>query len=195
MLSWLRQNRRFLLALFLLFVARASLADHYLVPSGSMEYTLLPGDRVFVDKRAYGLRVPLTQIKLLAGASPSPGEVVVFDAPDSGIRLIKRVVAVGGDVVQVRDGHVLINGKPFPRDASGDVERFSERSANLNLTFGGGPDLPPTQVPEGHVFVLGDSRGNSRDSRWFGFVPEAALYAKALGVYYRSGEGFVWVPL
>ena len=193
--KWLRENKRFLLFLFLLFVARASLADHYVVPSGSMEYTLLPGDRVVVDKRAYGLRVPFTQIRLLAGTSPSPGEVVVFDAPDSGVRLIKRVVAVGGDIVQVRDGHVFINGNRLSQDASRSVEQFFERHANLNLQFGGGPDLAPSRVPEGYVFVLGDSRGNSRDSRWFGFVPESSLYAKALRVYYRSDEGFVWLAL
>ena len=193
--KWLRENRRFLLGLFLLLVARASLADHYLVPSGSMEYTLLPGDRVLVDKRAYGLRVPFTEIKLLAGASPSRGEVVVFDAPDSGIRLIKRVVAIAGDTVEVRRGHVLINGESRTDAADQAVEHFSERNATLNLQLGGGPDLPAVRIPEAQVLVLGDFRGNSRDSRWFGLVAESATYAKALRVYYRSGQGFVWLAL
>src|SRR5262245_55772143 len=125
MFKWLRENKGSLLLLFLLFVVRASLADHYVVPSGSMEYTLIPGDRVLVDKRAYGLHVPLTQIKLPEGASPLPGEVIVFDEPDSGIRLIKRVVAIGGDIVQVENGHVSINGKRLVQDASRDVEHFS----------------------------------------------------------------------
>lgn len=191
----LLENRQFLLFALLLFIARASLADHYVVPSGSMEYTLLPGDRVFVDKRAYGFRIPLTEIRLLDGAPPSAGEIVVFDAPDSGVRLIKRVVAVGGDVIQLRDGHVIINGKRLSESDSIGVEQFEARRVNLNLRWGGGPDVPPLRVPEGHVFVLGDSRGNSRDSRWFGLVPESSLYARAMGVYYRSDQRFLWLPL
>jgi signal peptidase I len=183
MVKWLRENKRYVLGMFLLVVFRASFADHYLVPSGSMEPTLVPGDRVVVDKRAYGLRLPLTQIKLLEGAPVARGDIVVFDAPDTGIRLIKRVVATGGDRVAVRDGHVFVNGRSL------------DSAARLNLRFGGGPDVAPVRVPDGHVFVLGDARGNSRDSRWFGFVPASSLYARALRVYYRSEQGPVWLPL
>jgi signal peptidase I len=183
MKKWLRENRSFLLFMFALLVARSSFADHYVVPSGSMEHTLLPGDRVMVDKHAYGLRIPFTLVKIIPGDSPKRGDVIVFDAPDSGTRLIKRVVAVGGDLLEVRDGHVLVNGVP------GDTK------ANLDLTMGGGPDVAPVRVPAGDVFAMGDFRGNSRDSRYFGFVREDAIYAKASRVYYRSGEGFVWKPL
>ena len=184
MLKLLRTNQRFLLGLFFLFVLRTSFADHYLVPSGSMEPTLLPGDRVLVDKRAYGLRIPLTEIKLIDGNAVARGDIVVFDAPDSGTRLIKRVVALGGDLVEVRDGHVFIDGRLQPTATD-----------PANLQFGGGPDVAPTLVPSGHVLVLGDARGNSRDGRWFGFVPASSLYAKALRVYYRSERGPVWLPL
>lgn len=179
---WLRENRRFLALLFLLFAFRTSFADHYLVPSGSMEYTLLPGDRVLVDKRAYGLRVPFTEIKLTGGERPARGDVVVFDAPDSGTRLIKRVVAVGGDAVELRDGHLFVDGHPVTEQ-------------RLNLESGGGPDIPLLRVPQGQVLVLGDARGNSRDSRWFGFVRESSLYARAYRVYWRSQEGPVWLAL
>lgn len=191
----IREHRHFVLFVFLLFVARASLADHYVVPSGSMEYTLLPGDRVLVDKRAYGLRVPLTEIRLIGGAQPAAGEVVIFDAPDSGVRMIKRVVATGGELVTVRDGKVFINGRALARPADPGIERFNERHARLNLSFGGGPDVPPLRIPEGHVLVLGDARGNSRDGRWFGLIPESSVYARAIGVYYRADQGFAWVPL
>jgi len=182
-MRWLRQNLGFVLFMLGLLVARSSFADHYVVPSGSMENTLFPGDRVVVDKRAYGLRLPFTLVRLTQGSPPARGDVVVFDAPDDGVRLIKRIVAVGGDVLEVRAGHVLINGVAH------------DGKAALELRQGGGPDVGPLQVPAGQVFVMGDFRGNSRDSRFFGFVREEQIYAKASGVYYRSRDGFVWRPL
>lgn len=182
-MKWWRENRVFLLFIFALLAARSSFADHYVVPSGSMERTLFPGDRVVVDKRAYGLRVPFTLLKIIPGDSPARGDVIVFDAPDDGTRLIKRIVAVGGDRLEVHDGHVFINGLR------------ADTKATLELRQGGGPDVAPVRVPAGHVFVMGDFRGNSRDSRFFGFVREDEIYARASRVYYRSGEGLVWKPL
>lgn len=182
-MKWLRENRGFLVFLFALLAARSSFADHYSVPSGSMERTLFAGDRVVVDKQAYGLRVPFTLAKITAGDAPGRGDVIVFDAPDDGTRLIKRIVAVGGDRLEVRHGHVFVNGVP------GDAR------AALELRAGGGPDVEPVRVPDGHVFAMGDFRGNSRDSRSFGFVRQDQIYAKATRVYYRTGEGFVWKPL
>ena len=87
--------------------ARSTFADHYYVPSGSMEYTLIPGDRVLVDKQAYGLRIPFTRIELTHGDDVARGDIVIFDSPRDGKRLIKRIVAIGGDHVgsqQVIDG-------------------------------------------------------------------------------------------
>lgn len=182
-MRWLRQNLGFLLFLLGMLAARSTFADHYVVPSGSMERTLHPGDRVIVDKRAYGVRIPFTLARITHGEPPARGDIVVFDAPDDGTRLIKRLVAVGGDVLEVRGGHVFINGVP------------DDEKAALELARGGGPDVAPLVVPAGHVFVMGDFRGNSRDSRYFGFVREDAIYAKAAGVYWRTGEGFGWHPL
>jgi signal peptidase I len=183
MKKWIREYLPFALMMLGLLAARSSLADHYLVPSGSMERTLVPGDRVVVDKQAYGLRVPLTLVRLGSGAAPGRGDIVVFDSPADGTRLIKRVVAIGGDVVEVRAGRVFINGAPH------------DPVAHPDLRFGGGPDLAPTRIPAGAVYVLGDSRGNSHDSRFFGGVRETEIYAKAVRVYYRAEEGFVWLPL
>lgn len=175
--------------------ARSVIADHYYIPSESMEYSLLVGDRVFVDKRAYGLRLPFTSIELLQGRSPERGEIVVFDSPESGVRLIKRVVAVAGDRVEVTDGKLLINGESRLSDTSAGLEIFGAHRALLNLRAGGGPPMRPTIIPEGTVMVMGDNRGNSRDSRAFGFIPVDDIYGRATRLYYRRGKGFSWSPL
>ena len=93
-------------AALVVLLARSSLADHYVVPTGSMEPTVFAGDRVIVHKAAYGWRVPLTQQWFIEGTDPSPGEVVVLEAPDSGEVLLKRVVAAPGDLVAVRSGRL-----------------------------------------------------------------------------------------
>jgi signal peptidase I len=175
--------------------ARSALADHYYIPSESMEFSLRAGDRVLVDKTAYGLRVPFTSVKITDGALPERGAIVVFDSPESGVRLIKRVVAVAGDTVAVHDGKLTINGERLESKTAADLELFGERQAQLNLTGGGGPDMGTTVVPEGKVMVMGDNRGNSRDSRAFGFISRDEIYGHAFRLYYRRGDGFVWRPI
>lgn len=186
-----------LILLALMTAARSSLADHYFVPSGSMEYSLIPGDRVIVDKTAYGLRIPLTTIDLFGASAPERGDIAVFDSPRDGTRLIKRIVAVGGDIVSVKDGLLSVNGHVLDtrtgvNEAIGD---FGERETLLNLADGGGPDLATQRIPEGMVLALGDHRGNSLDGRHWGFVEETELYGKAIAVYYRRGDGFTWQRL
>lgn len=175
--------------------ARSSIADHYVIPSGSMEYTLLPGDHVYVDKSAYGVRFPFTNWKLTPGEAPSSGEVVIFDSPEDGTRLIKRIVAVAGDVVTIEDGELRVDGASVRADGPRDLEIVGGHVADLNLEFGGGLDLPPTEIAAGQVLVIGDARGNSRDGRIFGTIEADSIYGKAKSVIYRRGDGLVWRPL
>jgi signal peptidase I len=197
--SWLwAELPQLLLVLLLVLVARSTLADHYFVPSGSMEYTLMPGDRVFVNKAAYGIRIPFTDVELIAREPVGRGEIAIFDSPRDGTRLIKRIVAVAGDRVSLRDGLLRINGNALNNgvlDDSRVIELFGERSALLNLQHGGGPGIAVTVIPEGMVLAVGDHRGRSLDGRVFGLVPEAAVYGRAVAVYYRRGDGFVWLNL
>lgn len=190
--SRLREWLPSLALLGLMLIARSSFANHYVVPTGSMEPNLRPGDRVLVDMGAYGLRLPFTERVLVERGRPRRGDVVVLPSPVDGTRLIKRVVAVAGDRVGVRDGHLSIGGVPAARD--GGVERIGDREVAVNRAQGGGPDIDVV-VPDGHVLVVGDNRGNSFDSRSFGFAREASIYAKARGVYWRRGEWFTWKPL
>ena len=170
---------------------RASFADHYRVPTGSMEPTVHVGDRIVVAKAAYGLRVPLTEDYAAHFSGPARGDVVVLLPPEgdrydsvaddiAGTVLLKRVVAVEGDVVEVRAGIVLIDGK---RD-----------DAHASLSEGTGPDFGPVRVPEGKILVLGDNRGNSRDGRFFGFVDRDRVVGRAFAVVVRDGK-FEYDPL
>lgn len=185
----------FALFVLLLTVARSSFANHYQVPSGSMQPNLQPGDRIAVNMLAYGLRVPFTDIELIDRGEPQRGDVVVFKSPADGARLIKRVVAVGGDTVALVDGHLWIDGVPLVDATADDIEHFGDRDVRLDLRHGGGPDLPAITIPQGMALVLGDHRGNSADGRFFGLVPLKSLYGKASAVYYRRGEGFGWTRL
>lgn len=191
--SWVRTELpQIALLLGLLMAARDSLANHYQVPSGSMEHTLEIGDRVAVDMRAYGLRLPFTDAQLLATGHPERGDIAVFDSPRDGTRLIKRVAAVAGDQVDLVDGRLSINGIALETIGEQDAEDFLDHRAKLNLSHGGGPDIHHLIVPEGQVLMLGDARGNSLDGRFFGLVPADALYGRAVAVYYRRGEGLGW---
>jgi signal peptidase I len=184
-----------LLLVLLMLVARSTLADHYLVPSGSMENTLLPGDHVLVNKAAYGLRIPFTHEVLLQGDAPAAGDVVILDSPEDGVRLVKRVVAVGGDHVQLRGGHLVVNGQPLANATSPGLEQIGDKLAQLNLDSGGGPEIRGLLVPEGEVLLLGDHRGNSHDGRFFGTVPVSSLYGRASVVFWRSKGGPAWKKL
>ena len=182
----------------MLLAARSSLADHYHVPSGSMEYSIMTGDRVLIDKTAYGINFPFTLLEVAARGEPQRGDVVVFDSPADGTRLIKRVVAVAGDSVTLRDGLLSIDGARLagevPR-AQRVIEEFGAHRAELNLDSGGGPGVATLIVPAGKVLALGDHRGDSFDSRYFGMVDVDSIYGRALGVYYRRGEGLTWRAL
>ena len=141
------------------------------------------------------MRIPFTKRVIAWQEDPKRGEVVVLDSPEEDVRLIKRVVAVGGDYVVLRAGRLIINGKPLFTGYDPFKERFGERVVNLNLDQGGGPDIDGLTVPEGHVLLLGDHRGASRDGRWFGTVPVTEIYGRAKSVFWRSNEGPTWLEL
>lgn len=174
--------------------ARSTLADHYYVPSGSIEYTLMSGDRVFVNKHAFGLRVPFTNIKLTDGEAVQRGDVVIFDSPRDGTRLIKRIVAIGGDQVRIHNGRLAINGEWLASSEGVDEEIIGNKRVRMNLTDGGGPALLTT-IDDGMVLAIGDHRGNSADSRVFGAVSQHDIYGRAVAIYYRRGDGLGWSEL
>ncbi len=172
----LRELLAFTAFCFVLLSARWSLANHYVVPTPSMEPTVMVGDHVLVDETAFGLRVPFTDWRVTDGQPPRRGDVVVLESPEDGITLLKRVVAVPGDVVAVRRGAVLVHGVHTAFDAE-----------VANLRHGGGSDLGPLQIPDDQYLVMGDNRGQSHDGRAFGLVRRDDVFGRAVGVVWRDG--------
>jgi signal peptidase I len=168
---------------------RSAVADWNDVPTGSMIPTILVGDRIFINKLAYDLKVPFTSWQVAKWADPQRGDIVVFPSPADGVRLVKRIVAVPGDRIELRDDHLMINGEP----ASYALVNNSVPSALVvNETVSGKthalqilPQLRamrsfgPVTVPAGSYFMMGDNRDNSADSRYFGFVSRDRILGRA----------------
>lgn len=176
--------------------ARSSLADHYYVPSGSMLPTIDLGDRILVNKLAYGFRVPFSNWYLTESEGPLPGDVVIYESPGDGEVLVKRVVAGPGDIVEIRSGHVRLNDAAMPIETSGSglTETLGIKVHPVSLSAGGGPDYGPRRIPTDQYLLIGDNRGNSHDGRTFGLVDRSAVLGRAVGVF-AGREGFVWKPL
>jgi signal peptidase I len=172
-------------------LTRSSLADHYHVPSGSMQPTVEPGDHIFVQKFAYGLRLPGASDYLLRSSPPQPGDVIVLDSPEGEHVLLKRVVAGPGEVIEVRAGLLLREGVPVKlRLERGQfLELLGHHEHAIRLDSGGGPDFGPVRVPADRFLVMGDHRGNSHDGRAFGFVERGRILGRAVGLY-RPRQGF-----
>jgi signal peptidase I len=184
--------------LFLVLVIRSFLFEPFRIPSGSMMPTLLEGDFIFVNKFAYGLRLPVINTKFIEIGHPEHGDVVVFRLPsDPNVNYIKRVVGLPGDVVEYEQGskRLTINGKPVQMELLGEYsddpgmqlarESLGEHEHQLLLKRGHLSPGGTYVVPEGHYFVMGDNRDNSRDSRFPGveYIPENRLVGRAVRIW------------
>ena len=202
--SLIRTNKSLFLFFALMLVFRSAVADWMYVPSGSMNPTIVEGDRILVDKAAYGLRVPFTTARLTQGEDPRRGDIVIFDSPEDGATLVKRVVGIPGDTIEMRQERVFVNGKPtayepVQAEADADLPRatraqprryFTEHLDHRPHAIMVLPARPaqrsfgPMRVPDGEYLVLGDSRDNSKDSRYIGFVPRDSIVGRAFKVAY-----------
>lgn len=210
--NWLADTGKQLgIAIFIVMFLRSSIIEPYKIPSGSMIPTLFIGDHIFVNKFAYGFKVPFTEFFLdkplfmTKATVPARGDVIVFRFPkDESINYIKRVVGLPGDVIAIRDKVLYVNNKPIVIDQKKDpaleagIENEDERQVlslfeenlegvkhpvlyNMNSLLNS--DYGPVEVPEGSLLCMGDNRDRSSDSRVWGMVPVENVKGKAMFVW------------
>lgn len=198
------------LALFGVF--RTAVADWNPIPTASMRPSLLEGDVVFVNRLAYNVKVPLTDVVLAHTGEPQRGDVVTFSSPTDGTRLIKRLVALPGDVVELRNEALVINGQSAyytpVRQVMESLDdgsklgalRFDEHANGQRHRIQVMPELAaprnfgPVTVPAGHYMMLGDNRDRSADSRFIGMVPRALLIGRAERILVSADIEGDWMP-
>lgn len=195
--TWL-EWRGFLLLLGMMFFFRIAVADWNHVPSGSMRPNLIEGDRIWVNKLAYDVKVPYTDIVLKKRSDPQRGDVVVFFSPDkSRTRMVKRLIGMPGDHVQVVNNVVRINGETVQFEpielekteqididlSQGFVHRTEHLPGRSHTMMVHGRMRSPLnadmKVPEGHYLMMGDNRDRSNDSRVWGYVPRENIIGRS----------------
>lgn len=189
-------SRSFFPIIIAVLVLRSFIVEPFRIPSGSMMPTLLPGDFILVNKFAFGVRLPVINTKIVDSGSPERGDVAVFRYPEEpSVAYIKRIIGLPGDELVYRDKELYVNGErvsrtllpPDSEDALEGHDLFREQlgeADHLALGRQGQQDLAWSyRVPEDHYFVMGDNRDNSRDSRFWGPLPEENLIGKAFLIW------------
>jgi signal peptidase I len=177
-------------AVLLALVIRAFVVQAFTIPSGSMMDTLLVGDYILVNKFLYGPEIPFTDAHLPGVRSPSRGDIIVFKYPNDETRdFIKRIIAVGGETVQVKDNRAYVDGKALdePYVRPGSVS--ATPAGHCGYLYG----CDPIVVPPGAFFVMGDNRDNSQDSRYWGFVKAEKIRGKAFLIYWSWNGDRHWL--
>ena len=193
-------SRSFFPVLLIVLVIRSFVFEPFRIPSGSMMPTLLQGDFIFVKKYAYGLRLPVIEAKFVETGSPQRGDVIVFRLPEKpSVNFIKRVVGIPGDKIHYENHRLTINGELVDLQEGADatpinpvfLERLDDREHQILVSSPRSVADGNYTVPEGHYFVMGDNRNNSRDSRYIGAIPESYLVGEAVRVWMHM-DGLEW---
>ena len=212
--TW-REWRGFVVFIFVMLIFRSAVADWNQVPTGSMIPSILEGDRIVVDKLAYDLRIPFTLTRVAKWHDPERSDIITFESPVDGKLLVKRVIGIPGDRVQMTNNKLTINGTPAryesiaynavpePLQATQRQTIFNQENLlgnsrsimwyrlhhpQIQRTFG------PVQVPEGHYLVMGDNRDNSQDYRVIGFVERSLVLGKANSIAFSLDYENYYLP-
>lgn len=187
--------KAFLIATVFALSVRLFLVEDYRITSHSMEPTILKGDLVLVFKAAFNLRLPFSNFELLRTGTPQRGDIVALSLPDEPyLSFIKRVVGVGGDRIEIREGELWVNNTPLQYQNSQNgtheyEERFPSGSRNLvSLNKQALKNYGPIGIPESHFFVLGDNRNESVDSRIWGPLPLSCLKGKLVWSWFSEAN-------
>jgi signal peptidase I len=181
----------FAIALVLALIVKCSVVEAYKIPSSSMEDTLLVGDFLLANKFIYGSKVPLIPAHLPALAEPKPGDIVIFKYPlNPKVNYIKRCVATEGQIVEIKNKILYVDGKKVSDPLNGKYTDPRVRNGNRD-------NYGPYRVPQGYIFVMGDNRDNSSDSRFWGPLDRSLVLGKAMIIHWSwkpdpNSPGFVW---
>lgn len=202
--SFFKASRSFIVFISLMLVFRSACADWYTVPTGSMQPTIHIGDRVTVNKMAYDLRLPFSKQVLLRTGEPARGDIMVFDSNAAQNRLIKRVVGLPGDTIEMQDEVLLLNGKPLAYRQEDDnhlLTTATEQLGELVHQVQWDKSRPAVlanfsaiTIPEDYYLVLGDNRRQSADSRVYGLVPRHELLGKATYIAFSMNYDNYYLP-
>ena len=174
---WSEWIKPIIIAAILAMIIRTFIIQPFKIPTTSMYPTLKPGDRIFVSKFIYGAKIPFTDIHLPKVRNPQTGDIVVFLSPiEKKKYLVKRYIAKGGDTVEIKDGKVVVNGEEI---VSPPINQFFYYNRGKY-----GVENETINVPEDSFYVLGDNSKNSRDSRYWGFVPDNKLVGRAFVIHW-----------
>ncbi len=180
-----------IVAFIIAMIIRAFILEAYRIPSTSMEDTLVKGDHILATKFNYGITVPFTTKKIWgADRIPARGDVIIFTFPlNHELDFVKRVIGLPGDVIEVKDKKVFLNGKrfKFPQEKHTDPFTLTRGPGMVRDFFG------PVLISPGHVFVMGDNRDQSYDSRFWGQLPVENIKGKALIIYFSWTSEYPWV--
>lgn len=207
--QWIGGNAKFLAFVLLLGVFRTAIADWNPIPSASMHPNLLEGDVVFVNRLAFDVKVPLTDVIVAHTGDPKRGDIVTFFSPENGTRLIKRVIGLPGDTIEMRGKRLYVNGVVASYDEIGLADEplaprgvkalhLEEETADNRREIqwlvrrGQRDDFGPLMIPAEHYLMLGDNRDNSEDSRWFGLVPREKLIGRAERILVSADYKDTW---
>jgi signal peptidase I len=209
---WTHHNRAFLLVLLLFGLIRTAVADYNPVPSGSMHPNILEGDVVLVNRLAYDVKLPLTDVVLAHTGEPQRGDIVTFSSPKDGTRLIKRLIGLPGDRIAMRDKQLLINGHRVAYEAIGVYPESAQAGSFATAlrvremlgahpymiqwlaATANAPDFGPMTIPPDQFLMLGDNRDNSADSRFIGLVPRQLLIGRAERILVSAAIQKNWMP-
>ncbi|MGY8896410.1 MAG: signal peptidase I [Paraglaciecola sp.] len=183
-----RDNKSVLLFIVLMCVFRSAIADWNEVPTGSMQPTIVEGDRIWVNKLAYDVSTPFVNYSLLKLADPIRGDIIVFDSAPADKRLVKRVVGIPGDTIAMIDNVLYINQQPLSYENNVAKGHFSEVTENLlgvqhriRVANNGSllSSFTPLTIPADYYLAMGDNRDNSADSRVIGLIPRDEIIGRA----------------
>jgi len=202
-----KENKSLFVFICLMLVFRSAVADWSDVPTGSMKPTIVEGDRIFVNKMAYDIRLPFTHISLIKLAEPQTNDIIIFDSVASDKRLVKRVIGVPGDKIAMKDNQLLINGQAISYQQTStekshinnhydNTETINGHSHNIrtNNVASRLANFNQVTVPEGQFLVLGDNRDNSADSRVIGFVPRNEIVGRSSKVVFSLNYDNYYIP-